>query len=309
MKNKTKTLFIICGMLIGFSTAVAGTAKFAQAINPTTELNTPIPGGNEATDEVSGLAEYLQKIYNFGIATAGILAMVMITVGGFMYLTSSYTGNVAKTANGLEYIKSALTGLAIVLLSYLLIYTLDPELTKPKNVFMDIPLTTCNGGMANVEDAGECEKLCTVTTDVGVVTLYPTYIEDTKCCTCEQSIECLGDNAHPNIPISGCDLYCKDHCPEEKTCKMDAVATSDVCCKCFITQYEDLAVPTVCERNGGISLVNNATCNALPADQIEQCRRSECTTFCHVKDPAAIPNYSVNDQCCMCTDYAGNIIN
>ena len=71
--------------------------------------------------------EYVASIYNLGLWVIGISAMFMLTVGGFMYLTSAGNTSSANTAKGV--IKDALIGLVLGLSAWLIVNTINPDLT------------------------------------------------------------------------------------------------------------------------------------------------------------------------------------
>jgi len=83
-----------------------------------------IPGQESPTDSLS---VYLQQLYKFGISVAALLAVVMVALGGFMYMVGS-AGNVGKMIDGKDMIISALTGLGLVMLIYLIVFTINPDL-------------------------------------------------------------------------------------------------------------------------------------------------------------------------------------
>lgn len=71
------------------------------------------------------LTGYLQSMYKFGVALAGILAVLMLVWGGFKYTTSEA---IAGKEGGKEIIQNVVWGGAIVLGSFLLLYTINPKL-------------------------------------------------------------------------------------------------------------------------------------------------------------------------------------
>ena len=97
-----------------------------------------IPGFESAG---SDFPAFVLGLYQFGIWVIGICAILMITVGGFMYLISA--GNTSKMENAKKIITDALLGLIIALGAYFLLYTINPNLV---NVTINIkPLTTGTG--------------------------------------------------------------------------------------------------------------------------------------------------------------------
>ncbi len=76
----------------------------------------------------SSFSGYIQAIYNFGIWAVGVSAMLMISIGGFMYLTSA--GNTSKTGKAKEIITDAIIGIILAMVSWLLLYTINHDLVK-----------------------------------------------------------------------------------------------------------------------------------------------------------------------------------
>lgn len=67
-------------------------------------------------------------IYKFLIWTVGIAALLMLTIGGFMYMTSA--GNQAAAGTAKKIIRDALLGLVIVLFTWVLLNLINPDLVK-----------------------------------------------------------------------------------------------------------------------------------------------------------------------------------
>ncbi len=78
------------------------------------------------------IGEYLQGIYNYSLSIAGILAAIMLMAAGVLWLTSrGDSGQVSKAKN---MIFGSILGLAILFLSYTILYTINPELVKLRNI-------------------------------------------------------------------------------------------------------------------------------------------------------------------------------
>ena len=65
------------------------------------------------------------------LALAVVLAVFMITVGGFEYMLS---GAANTKSDALKKIQDAVWGLLLALVAYLLLYTIDPNLVSPSNL-------------------------------------------------------------------------------------------------------------------------------------------------------------------------------
>jgi hypothetical protein len=106
---------------------------------------------------VSTLPEYLMAIYKFGIWTIGLAAMLMIMIGGYMYIMSA--GNTASVGKAKGVITDAIFGLILALTSYLLLYTINPELVALNFSGTGGGVTGGNGsgGTTNKTD---CKRWC-----------------------------------------------------------------------------------------------------------------------------------------------------
>jgi len=87
--------------------------------------------------KVSDFPQFILAVYNFGIWTIGICAMLMIIIGGMMYITSASTGNASSTGKAKGFIVDALIGLIMALTAYLILYTINPELVGIKELDKD----------------------------------------------------------------------------------------------------------------------------------------------------------------------------
>jgi hypothetical protein len=115
-----KTLRGIPFMLSSISALSALTAS-AQATTTLLQPNA-FPGVAEST---ANLPAFLGAVFNYGIAIAVVLALIMIIVGGIELMTTdSWTGKEA----GKQKIWDAFLGLGLALVSWLLLYIINPNL-------------------------------------------------------------------------------------------------------------------------------------------------------------------------------------
>ncbi len=71
------------------------------------------------------LAKYLPAVFNLSIGVAAVLAFLVISYGGFTYMT---TDAVFKKEEGRKHIENALYGLGLVIGAYILLYTINPQI-------------------------------------------------------------------------------------------------------------------------------------------------------------------------------------
>jgi len=74
------------------------------------------------------LSEYLLSIFNYGLRIVGILAAIVLMAGGLLWLISS--GDATKITQAKELITGSITGLVILMSSYIILVQINPDLTK-----------------------------------------------------------------------------------------------------------------------------------------------------------------------------------
>src|SRR6056297_1256486 len=103
----------------------------SQAGNLQYNTEVGIPGARDTvtfTGDTSAIGNYIKAIYSYGIGIVGILAAVVLMVGGVIWLTAG--GNVNKVETAKQTIGGALTGLVLALTSYMLLYQINPDLVQ-----------------------------------------------------------------------------------------------------------------------------------------------------------------------------------
>ncbi|GAI49317.1 unnamed protein product, partial [marine sediment metagenome] len=78
----------------------------------------------------TALPEYLRYVFTFAIIIAGLLAFGALIYGGIRYLTSA--GDPTKMADARAQVTAGILGLIILLSSYLILNTINPQLVLPK---------------------------------------------------------------------------------------------------------------------------------------------------------------------------------
>lgn len=124
MKLKSSIFLISAFFVLVIGLFLAGLPDTALGQGFTYTPLEKIPGASTATT----FPQYIQGIYKFGIWTVGIAALFMLSVGGFIYMTSG--GNTATLSRAKSYIADALIGLVLALLAYLILFTINPDLVN-----------------------------------------------------------------------------------------------------------------------------------------------------------------------------------
>lgn len=122
MKPKTKISILVA--LIGLTTLA-----FALAQTPYTLIQ-PLPGtGSQGPLTETTFSGYVQHLIPLLISVAAVLAVLMIIFYGLSYALSEA---VETKKNSLSGIKDVILGLLLALLSYLILYTINPDLVNLK---------------------------------------------------------------------------------------------------------------------------------------------------------------------------------
>lgn len=84
------------------------------------------PGGLDINTD-QNLDQIVAWLYTFIVLISGLAAFIMIVWGGVQWLTSQ--GNPTATGDAKDKIQKALLGLLLVLISFLILQIINPELT------------------------------------------------------------------------------------------------------------------------------------------------------------------------------------
>lgn len=120
-----RNLAVVASTLIFFAVAFIATAPTASAQIGLDFLN--LPAGAE-------IGKILSQFYVFGVSMTVILALIMFTIGGVQYMIAGdHDPGPAK-----QRMKDALFGLILALTSYLILYTINPDLVREVKLKVNI---------------------------------------------------------------------------------------------------------------------------------------------------------------------------
>ena len=91
----------------------------------------PLPREGTDLSENVTLKQYLTWAFRFVLALAGFLVVMMIVIGGVEYIISG--ASEASRSDAKKRINNAISGLVLALVSYLVLYTINPSLVDFKN--------------------------------------------------------------------------------------------------------------------------------------------------------------------------------
>ncbi len=85
---------------------------------------------NSSDKTTRNIANYVGAIYKYAIGIVGILAAVVLMIGGVMWIIAG--GNATAIGEAKAWIGASLTGLVLALMSYLILATVNPNLVNFK---------------------------------------------------------------------------------------------------------------------------------------------------------------------------------
>lgn len=129
---------------------------------PTNQIKIPGLSYSEVTQVEEGdgiylyvpfLGEYLAVVYRYLVVLAGVAAVIMIIVAGIQWTASG--GNSSTIESAKNRIIGALTGLGLAVGSYLILYTINPDLVNFKSLKIRyIEGRDISGDHGEIEDLG-----------------------------------------------------------------------------------------------------------------------------------------------------------
>ncbi len=144
------TIFILQMLGLIFLLAAPSSTQAAEApelqIKIGADLKDVVPD-KDGKLSIDWIGKYISAIYKYAIGVVGILAAVVLMIGGIVWITAG--GNQTRVGEAKAWIGASLTGLVIALTSYMILWTVNPALVQ----FRPIKVAT-------VEDksSGCCEK-------------------------------------------------------------------------------------------------------------------------------------------------------
>lgn len=154
-------------------------ASMPKLTIPDINLQVAIPGLNltkgnaiQCTTDANGkktcnfpwIGEYIAGVYKYAIGIVGILAAVVLMVGGVLWIVAG--GNATTIGEAKAWIGASLTGLVIALTSYLILYQVNPALVGFNDLKIqfvekipDIEPESNDGNPTNSKDCNNCVSL------------------------------------------------------------------------------------------------------------------------------------------------------
>ncbi len=182
--------------------------ELATAVIPgyaTPQLSIKIPGVDFETPKiVSGMLEsnfigiYISGVYKFLIGFAIIVAIVMMMIGGLQYVAGATSGDIEKAKTR---IRNAVEGFVLLLFVYVILFTVNPELTIFEN------LKIANIGrveFVSTDKSGEDVEALGLSTPSGTGTNGVPYYSQRNFTDPYPKPASCGDSSNATIKSSGC---------------------------------------------------------------------------------------------------------
>ncbi len=137
------TTLNIAGVSSGGSASAHTEEMFTPAPFPPPRLNIPIPNLPQFSEipppqtaggdiVVPWLGQYFAAAYQYFVGVGVIIAIILIMIGGIQWLTAG--GSAERLGSAKKRIGNAVAGLSIALGSYLILYTINPDIIQFKGL-------------------------------------------------------------------------------------------------------------------------------------------------------------------------------
>jgi hypothetical protein len=212
------TIFLISNIKIAAAAEdLPKSLLFTPQINiPNSDIEGTVKVGtyNSKTEKMSSdlLGKYIQALYNYGLAIAGILAAIVLMGGGVLWLTSS--GEASKITQAKDLIIGSITGMVILFCSWIILNTVNPDLLKLKTLETTVVKRMdycCDPQKGNVisEKNGKCSS--------GTI--------------CQNNQECLNDGNNNFACIEASKFLCCEYKPKSGTSLVKCSSVQSGCPK------------------------------------------------------------------------------
>lgn len=144
-------LFFILDFLGLFFLTISPTAALSMSFEPQSDIGS-FKRGSMVTITPNTIGDYIREIYKYAIGIVGILAAAVMMIGGIVYVTSG--GRSDRVEDAKSWIKASLSGLILAVLSYSILYTVNPELIALRPLNIPLPGKTQQSSGGEVLDDG-----------------------------------------------------------------------------------------------------------------------------------------------------------
>ncbi|MCG2690830.1 pilin [Candidatus Parcubacteria bacterium] len=279
--------------------------------------------------DTKAIGEYIKSIYKYAIGAVGILAAVVLMFGGIIWITAG--GSAERIGEAKAWITASLTGLILALCSYMILYTVNPNLVN----FKITPVKTVEGtgccivnGIASNTAKTACKGSFTAgaTANASTNTCISNTAADTTtgCCAYGVVPTCQNTSYTNCKSLTGSQFFenmtCSTNSAGEKVCynKQSEECLEGLFYVCWnSSQQEDLLDEgiyakcdnTICEENNCVNTTpncnfNNKFCYTTKVNgAIYGCDLNECNYLpdgSTCKTPLGENGFCTNKECGTC---------
>lgn len=190
------------------------------------------------------LSLYLVGLYDFLLSVVGIVAVLMLILGGMRYITAA--GNQAAASDAKDIITNAIAGLLLAILSWVIVSEINPDV-----LYIKKPSSEFAGSL--VTDLGQCgtydPAVPTCTCIDGAVIVDPAIIDQESC-----SAGCRGGvKTFDYLAVPPC--ICNDGSNINTTKRADCEV------QCLAGSHCELENKGLCLGKGGSNEITNGVCS------------------------------------------------
>lgn len=228
-------------------------SDFKQGINTTIE------------DSTATIGKYVRSIYNYLLAIVGLVAAIVLMLGGVIWLTAA--GNTDKISQAKSLVMGSLTGIVLILTSYIILRTINPSL-------VDLEITP-------IEVVDQINTGCCIAAknkpieNVGPNSCYLKITEGTSSTSVETNIEKLKETLKSNYD-NNLEKYLKAkglYFPNSMADFTNGSCTEkNYCLYCYEDTFVNGSMETKknCEDLKGISIKNEKDKNTIPQSELNK---------------------------------------
>ncbi len=174
----------------------------------------------DSSDKSTGnIANYIRAIYKYAIGIVGILAAVVLMVGGIMWIIAG--GNSTAVGEAKAWIGASFAGLLIALCSYVILATVNPALVDFKTTEIQQIADKKTSGADIFYDCSQDGNYCVVNNQSG-------YCQNGECQQClKQGFKCSSD---PECCGGNCESINGTYvCNKELPSDCDGESDNEIC--------------------------------------------------------------------------------
>ena len=181
------------------------------------DIQTNIPGVTEA----EGVGGSVAGFYKFALAISGVLAFGAIVYGGIQYTLAA--GNPSGQSEGKKWVEGALIGLLLLLGAYIILNTINPDITtlafptleKPGEISLGGGLVGVGGGLSNDQaflllNGAEIGVAAPSLEGIQQSTVYELIRLKNECPDCEMTVTSATTGSHASGECSHANGYKAD---------------------------------------------------------------------------------------------------